>query len=285
MCEGSGTVPLPGAVRFLDRFFAMTAEAGLRVIVTLNDQPDLDSDPLYENPTLAWQQFEYLVGRYANEPAILAWDVRSAGDVDYGANPDSPALFTKERVLAWLRRAVRTVKGLDTNHPVTASWQFAPLDTEPYVDFISVHRPASLDDARDLINEIKANTDKPLLLAGYGVSTYETSEADQSAAVLSYIDLSDREGLLGWLVWQAYDFPVNRICEPMPCRDQDGASLHEGLWQTNNTAKAVVLDVKLHLNKASALGNPMSVVKVTATPTPVVLTPMATRVPTATSTP
>jgi hypothetical protein len=280
MCEGSGTVPLPGAVRFLDRFFAMTAEAGLRVIVTLNDQPDLDSDPIYENPTLAWQQFEYLVTRYANEPAILAWDVRSAGDVDYGANPDIPARFTKERVLTWLRRAVRTVKGLDTNHPVTASWQFAPLDTEPYVDFISLHRPASLDEARQLINEIKAGTTKPLLLAGYGISTYDASEADQSAAVLEYIALSDRDSLLGWLVWQAYDFPVNQICSPMPCRAEDGASLHEGLWQSNNTAKAVVLDLKLHLNKASALGNPTSLV--TATPTAVILTPMATALPTAT---
>jgi hypothetical protein len=97
MCEGSGTVPLPGAVRFLDRFFHMAAESGFRVIVTLNDQPDLDSYPIYENPSHTWQQFEYLITRYASEPAILAWDVRSAGDVDYGADPDQPARFTKRR--------------------------------------------------------------------------------------------------------------------------------------------------------------------------------------------
>lgn len=285
MCEGSGTVPLPGAVRFLDRFFHMVAESGMRVIVTLNDQAEIDSDPIYENPSLAWQQFEYLISRYASEPAILAWDVRSGGDVDYGANPAIPARFTKERVLTWLRRAVRTVKSLDPNHPVTASWQFAPADTVPYVDFVSLQRPASLDEARSMINASLAVGKKPILLAGFGMSTFAASEDEQSAEILRYVTFADERNLLGWLVWQAFDLPVNRICQPMPCREADSAALHEGLWQSNNTAKVAVNALKLYLKSWSNTGRTSTMTVITATPGPPVLTPMTPLEPTATASP
>jgi len=248
MCQGNGTVPLPGAVRFLDRFFHMAAESGFHVIVTLNDQTNLDSSPIYENPSRTWQQFEYLITRYANEPAILAWDMRSAGDVDYGANPSVPARFTRERVLTWLRRAARTIKRLAPNHLVTASWQYSPVDTLPYVDFVSLQRPASLDEARRQIRDIQTSaTPRPILLAGFGVSTYTVSEAEQSAQVLSAVTWADENRLFGWMVWQAFDFPVNRICQPMPCREADNASLHEGLWKSDNTPKPAVEGLKLYV--------------------------------------
>jgi hypothetical protein len=277
MCEGSGTVPLPGAVRFLDRFLRMAAESGFRVIVTLNDQPDLDSYPIYENPSHTWQQFEYLITRYANEPAILAWDVRSGGDVDYGADPDQPARFTKERVLTWLRRAVRTIKRIDANHLVTASWQYSPVDTLPYVDFVSLHRPASFDEMRRQVGEIEISaTPKPILLAGFGVSTFTGSETEQSTEILSHMRYAEENGLLGWVAWQAFDFPVNRICQPMPCREMDNASLHEGLWTSDGTAKAVVQDIKLYLRAASPLLVPAIVASPTATVALDLLTPSAT---------
>lgn len=280
MCEGSGTVPLPGAVRFLDRFFHMAAESGFRVIVTLNDQPDLERYPIYENPSHTWQQFEYLITRYASEPAILAWDVRSGGDTDYGADPDQPARFTRERVLTWLRRAVRTIKRIDANHLVTAGWQYEAVDTLPYVDFVSLHRPTSLDDVRRQVGDIEASaTPKPVLLAGFGSSTFTTSETEQSAQILSHVRYAEDNNLLGWVVWQAFDFPVNRICQPMPCREPDAASLHEGLWMSDGTAKAVVQEIKLYLRSASPLLEtlvPATADDITATVAPDLLTPSAT---------
>ena len=285
MCEGSGTVPLPGAVRFLDRFFHMAAESGFRVIVTLNDQPDLDSYPIYENPSHTWQQFEYLITRYATEPAILAWDVRSGGDVDYGANPDQPARFTKERVLTWLRRAARAIKRIDTNHLVTASWQYSAVDTLPYVDFVSLHRPTSLDEVRRQVGEVATSaTPKPILLVGFGLSTFTESEAEQSAQIISHMRYADESSLLGWLVWQAYDFPVNRICQPMPCREAENASLHEGLWASDDTEKAAVQDIKLYMRSAPSLLEtlvPSALTTITAAPNLLTqsATPLTTETP------
>jgi hypothetical protein len=179
---------------------------------------------------------------------------------------------------------VRTVKDIDPNHLVTASWQFAPEDTVPYVDFITLNHPSDMDEARRQINEIMAASSKPILLAGFGLNTYEHSEIDQSAEVLNYVKLADERGLMGWVVGQAYDFPVNRICQPMPCREADAPILHEGLWQSDNTAKAAVADLKLYLKKAifPAAGT----VIITTTPAPPVITPLASPgpVPTATDT-
>jgi hypothetical protein len=204
---------------------------------------------------------------------------RSAGDVDYGADPDQPARFTRERVLTWLRRAVRTVKRIDSNHLVTASWQYSAVDTVPYVDFVSLHRPTSLDEVRRQVGEIAASaTPKPVLLAGFGVSTFTSSETEQSTEILNGVRYAEENGLIGWVVWQAFDFPVNRICQPMPCREIDNASLHEGLWTSENVAKVAVQDLKLYLRSAPSLVEtlvPATLGTATATVTPDLLTPSA----------
>ena len=162
---------------------------------------------------------------------------------------------------------------------MTASWQYDAVDTLPYIDFVSLHRPTSFADMQRQVGEIEDSaTPKPILLAGFGISTFTSSEEEQSTEILNYVRYAEGSGLLGWVAWQAFDFPVNRICQPMPCRQIDSASLHEGLWKSNNTAKAIVQDLKLYLRAAPPLLetlDPATVDAPTATVAPTLLTPSA----------
>ncbi|MEL6307620.1 MAG: cellulase family glycosylhydrolase, partial [Chloroflexota bacterium] len=81
-CPGSDGVPNIGVIQRLDGIIQTASNAGFRLIVTLNDLPDLEDYFLYDNPLHTQQQVTYIVSRYRDEPAILAWDLRNEGDID-----------------------------------------------------------------------------------------------------------------------------------------------------------------------------------------------------------
>ncbi|MBC7813829.1 MAG: hypothetical protein H7175_21920, partial [Burkholderiales bacterium] len=68
-CEGSGAVPQPDRFARLDAMVHEAAAQGFRLIVTLNDLPDLDNFPLYSSPAHTDAQIEYIVSRYRDEAA------------------------------------------------------------------------------------------------------------------------------------------------------------------------------------------------------------------------
>lgn len=199
---------------------------------------------LYDNPPRLQAQIHYLVERYRDEAAILAWDLRNEGDIDYGTHPNIEGKFTKEQVLGWLEQTAENVRALDPNHLITAGWLYDAEATAPYVDFVSFHHWTDAAELKTRIDVMRAATDKPLLLQEFGYSITHMWPEDQAATVSSIIDMTADEGLLGWMIWTAFDFPLDASCYPSPCQSEDNAEHHFGLWTSDYTERPAVSVVR-----------------------------------------
>lgn len=244
-CFGSGAVPNPWHFQRLDAIIQMVGELGFHLIVTLNDLPDLQNYPLYSNPPHNAHQTAYIVGRYQNESAILAWDVRNEGDIDYGTHPNIQGHFEREAILNWLNITTQNVRSIDSNHLITAGWLYDAESTAPYVDFISFHHWTNSAELAERISTMQAATDKPILLQEVGYSTFSRSEQEQADALDEVLSATEESDLLGWLVWAAFDFPREASCFPSPCRSQNNQEHYFGLWRSDYTPKLAVDVIRL----------------------------------------
>jgi|GEM_PF-1499043 len=242
-CPGSGAVPNAFHLLKLDEVIQVASEYDLRLIVTLNDLPDLQNYPLYDNPLHVQQQTQFIIERYRDEPAILAWDLRNEGDIDYGSqNGFVSGDFTREHVLNWLGETSELVRSLDSNHLITAGWLFDNHMTAPYVDFISFHHWTWAEELQGRIDEIRSHTDKPILLQEFGYSTADPNITLESQAeiISDVIAWSETNGLAGWMIWTAFDFPREATCYPSPCQSEDNFQHYFGIWTVDYTEKPAV---------------------------------------------
>ncbi len=236
-CEGSGTVPLNDAFLRLDAVIHEAAAHDFRLIITLNDMPDLAEYPLYLNPEHIQRQTRFIVERYRDEAAIMAWDLRNEGDIDYGSQNWLAAKFSRLAVLGWLADTSAFVRELDERHLITAGWLHDSQSTIPAIDFVSFHH---WDDSAALSRRILAlrdYTDRPILLEEFGYSTYTMTPEEQSRHIQQVIETAESQNLAGWLVWTAFDFPLDATCAPSPCLSADNAEHHFGLWYADYTPK------------------------------------------------
>lgn len=234
-CPGSGLVPIKGAFERLDGIIRLAAQRNMRVLVTLNDLPDLTVRPLYTNPEATVAQTMFLVTRYKDEPAILAWDLRNEGDIDYTRYQQAPGA-----VLKWLRETSLQVRAIDTNHLITAGWLSNPLSTDAAVDFFSFHHWSAGEAIAGRVADIRAASSKPILLEEVGYNTWSGDVNGQAAKLHSAISAADRAGMLGWMVWTAFDFPTDATCWPPACPSKDNGEHHFGLWNTDYQPKPAV---------------------------------------------
>ena len=121
-CQPEDAIPNEAAFATVDHLLQLAGERDLKVIVTLNDLPDLTFRPLYTDFDHYDNQTTYIVRRYRNDPAILAWDVRNEGDLDHGAESIEDARFEQAEIIDWLAHVSRLVKANDPHHLVTAGW-------------------------------------------------------------------------------------------------------------------------------------------------------------------
>ncbi len=238
-CSGSGAVPKLDAFKRLDGILGLAAKRDLHLIVTLNDIPDLTIHPLYLNPEIAAAETAYIVSRYQNEPAILAWDVRNEGDIDYFRNG-----FSSKVVLDWLAQSAGQIRSLDPNHLITAGWLSNPQMTEPVVDFVSFHHWSEPQSLKQRIDAMRVYTKKPILVEEIGYSTLGVSETQQGILLHDTLKMADSEGAAGWLVWTAFDFPTDATCVPPACPSPDNGQHHFGLWRTDYSPKPAVDIIK-----------------------------------------
>lgn len=217
LCEPEQAIPDPAGFALLDGLFDLAREHGFKLIVTLNDLPDLYFRPLYTDWARYDAQTAFIVQRYRNDPIILAWDLRNEGDLDTRIRQNAPT-FSRQQVLDWLAHTSQLVRDNDPNHLITAGWLEESLDTEPYVDFLSFHHWSDVSSLQARITDYRARTSKPLLLEeiGYHSWTGDPSTprtADEQAVLLSEaISQADADDLAGWLIWTAFDFvPDNGI--------------------------------------------------------------------------
>ncbi len=240
-CPSLNDIPNPGAFARLDAVIKAAATQNFHLIVTLNDMPDFAAVPLYTNQTVVPAQTRFIINRYKDEPAILAWDLRNEGDIDYGSNDVLlRAAFPREDVLNWLSETSALARSLDANHLITAGWLHDSESTAPFVDFISFHHWTGADEMTTRIAEIRSKTDKPILLEEFGYSTFRYSLEEQSSLITTVAQAAQSDKLLGWLVWTAFDFPLDATCVQPACPSVDNAEHHFGLWNSNYTPKPVL---------------------------------------------
>ena len=238
-CQPEDAIPNEPAFAKVDEFLQLANERDLKIIVTLNDLPDLLFRPLYTDWARYDAQTTYIVRRYRHEPAILAWDLRNEGDLDYGARVDDEAQFEKKVVLSWLAHVSELVRVNDPYHLLTAGWWGDPTVTSDYVDILSFHHwhdPAALPNR---INSY-AHSNKPIILQEVGYHSWQDAPQDKrsedvQAELLSQaIRVTDEEVVAGWLIWTAFDF----VPEPGQTPNHEH---YFGLWRSDLTPKSALL--------------------------------------------
>ena len=241
-CPGNGAIPIPGNFARLDAFIQLAAMRGYKLILVLNQDADLVDYPLYSAPEYVMQQIEFIANRYRDEPAILAYDLRDHGDADYVGNS---AQFTREAVLAWLYQAATIVRQNAPNQLITAGWDDDSIATIPMVDLVSFQHFGNLDALRQEIAILTDATNKPILLTAVGYSTYDMDELTQRLALQRAFEAVERNGLTGWIVWTAFDYPLSVVCVEPNCPAENSPNVHYGLWNTSYFPKRSVEVVRI----------------------------------------
>jgi endo-1,4-beta-mannosidase len=185
--------------------------------------------PLYTSPAHTVAQMVFLAERYRDEPAIMAWDLRSEGDADYAEDGPSGG-FARRTVLTWLAETAALIREHDDRHLITAGWLHDAESTAPYVDFVSFQHWDDAIRLRERIAAIRAQTNGPILLEAFGYSTYLLTPLQQGQRLQEAIQVAEYDGLAGWLIWTAFDFPPDATCQEPDCPDPDGGQNHFGLW-------------------------------------------------------
>jgi hypothetical protein len=239
-CEANGAVPEHPAFLAFDSFIHVAAERGFRLIVTLHDEPDLTDYPLYTNPSHTRAQTTYILNRYREERAILAWDIRNEGDIDYGSRDVFGGGFFRDDVLAWGASTSALIHQYAPHHLITAGWMTYAEDTAPFVDFISFHHWWDAADLSRRIVELRRKTDKPILLQEVGYSSLTRSLVEQHDSLRQTLATAEEERLLGWMIWAAFDFPRDATCYPAPCLSPDNMEHYFGLWTVDYLPKPVI---------------------------------------------
>lgn len=235
-CRPEDAIPNEAAFALLDTLFQLAGQRDLKVIVALNDLPDLIFRPLYTD----WDHYDaqtvYIVRRYRNQPNLLAWDLRNEGDLDYGAQPGREAKFSQAEVLDWLAHASQLVRDNDPHHLLTAGWWGDPTLTGPYVDILSFHHWTDAGELRQRIEIYKKSNNRPLMLQEVGYHSWAEapqearSEAEQAGILAEIIQVVETENIAGWVIWTAFDFV------PLPGQPANEEHFF-GLWRSDLSPK------------------------------------------------
>lgn len=216
-------VPRATAFLLLDGTIQAAGNRGLRVIPVLHHAL---SRPPFLAPDGSYKQTTFIAERYADEGAILAYDLRDGGDRDYAGDTS-----LRDRVLSWL---VDTAGIIRDRAPqlITAGWDDDSAITAPVVDFVSFQNFAPLDDLRQEIAIVTDGTQKPIVLAAFGYDTLTYGEIGQRQAYQRTLEAVDANGLAGWIAWTAFDYPLTALCVEPNCPAERSTAHHFGLWNS-----------------------------------------------------
>jgi hypothetical protein len=238
-CEADGVVPRSENLARLDQFIQIAGTRGYKLILVLHHDPNWDEYPLYDMPAHISDQTRYIVQRYADEPIIMAYDVRDAGDADYRT-------YRKTAVLRWLEAITTLIRDHAPNQLVTASWMDNAQDTLPYVDFVSFQHFGDSEALRQTIAIIQSVAgQKPILLSAVGYATYESDELAQRESIYRALEAVQRNNLAGWVIWTAFDYPLTAICQDPNCPAEDSPANRFGIWNTSYFPKRALDAIRL----------------------------------------
>lgn len=190
----------------LDNFLFLAGQNELKVIVTLFDYRSDYQILLWPN---ADRHLETILTAFADDPNILAWDIKNEPDKDYGQGA--------EMVNAWLRHVAQMARQYDPTHLVTIGWSLpeAAAALSGAVDFVSFHYYNYADQLPERYGAVAtAVPDRPIVITEFGVPTWnspffpgghtESEQAAYYADVLAFVDQAETAGTVAWTL---YDFP------------------------------------------------------------------------------
>ena len=229
----------PVMLAHLDDLLNQAEARQIKVVVTLFD--------FYTGyDLLLWaradRHLETIVSRFADHPAVLAWDVKNEPDRDYAAHG-------QVMVETWLKHVIRLVREHAPNHLVTIGWS-TPIAAEALasdVDIVSFHYYAPAERFAEAYRTLQATApDRPLLLSEFGLSTWNSpffphghSEAEQAqyyADILTALRATDGGGALSWTLYDFEHVPTN-VVGYAPWKT--GPEHYYGLLRTDGSAKPV----------------------------------------------
>jgi hypothetical protein len=196
----------PAMLDRLDDLLRRAEAHSLKVIVTLFDfRTDYN--------LLLWPEadrhLETLLTRFADHPAILAWDLKNEADLDF-------TQAGRETVLAWLEHMARLARRYDPNHLLTVGWSSseAAVELVDVLDFVSFHDylpPEGLAGRYEALRE--AVGDLPIVLGEFGLPTWNSflfpnghSEAEQASYYANILTALREADSAGYLAWTLHDF-------------------------------------------------------------------------------
>lgn len=148
-----------------------------------------------------------VVAAVADHKALHSWDIKNEPDLDFESR-------SKHRVTAWLQEMNHAIKEIDSIHPTTIGWSTAVAATQLIntVDYISFHHYQSLETLPEAFSSIEAQTNKPIVLQEFGLSTdfglwnvLGNSEKDQYTYYETFLEMQKKDSR-NYLFWTLYDF-------------------------------------------------------------------------------
>jgi len=223
------TINIENLVR-LDSIMAKIAEAGLYIIPVLH--ADLGStEELFTEQS--YLQTMFIISRYQQEAAILAWDLREQADRD-------AEIFGQEAILSWLSQMIRDLRNEFPQQLFTSSWIDDVMVTAPIVDFVSLQHFGEFTPLQQKIANIRGATQKPILLMSIGYSTSAMDETAQRTLLFQAMDEVRNNDMLGWVIFMAFDYPRKASCYDMRCPVDSDRIYQFGLWNTSYFPKLSV---------------------------------------------
>jgi len=223
LCDAA--VPNPATFEVLDNLIALAHAYELRLLMVLHE--GIPANILYSAPDYLRAQLAFIVERYRDEPTIVAWDVRDSGDADIDGET-----VGRDAALQWLAETVIFIRGIDPRHPVTAGWQADSLVTAPLVDFVSFQSYGNQEDLQRDIADLRAGANRPILLSAVGYSTFNVSEVVQRNFLFQTFEAIENNNLMGWMVFQAFDYPRSVTCIAPDCPSPAQPLNQYGIWNT-----------------------------------------------------
>ena len=242
----------------LRQMVQIAGEMDMKVIVALFDfyDPGKETLPPAEAERRNKLYLEAIVGAFAADDRVLAWDIHNEPD-QYASWRDNDK---QREFIAWMARVAAEIRRLDPHHPVTIGMSLydslfiaddsgPPYPDEParglspadLSDFLSFHsyNAGNIDWQ---IQYIKLHSNKPIVLQETGWPSGPPctepiyTEAQQTLLYRLMIEGASKADIAGVMNWQLWDFPPGISLG-------SGKELHEdyfGLLTRNGNWKAAM---------------------------------------------
>lgn len=214
----------------------------LQVIVTLFD---FYGDYSVIDWSSTFKHSRAVVNALKAHPALLAWDLKNEPNLDFESRD-------KDLVLFWLKNHLAYLKSLDPATLLTIGWSDSAsasllLDD---VDLVSFHSYQDFASFKTSYEELKAQTNKPLMLQEFGLPTYSGiwnplgADAEEQAEYYNEFLTFAKAEQLHYALWTLYDFKEipTAVVGRLPWRK--AKQKHFGLIDGNGEAKPALSIVK-----------------------------------------